>query len=342
MVELGKEGDTEALLGVAEQITVKLGGPTGGEFKRWLRETVGSLPLRFGDVPRALDELGVPLLTTNYDDLLERATGLRALDWKDTADVEHVLRGGDRAIVHVHGYWRRSESLVLGVRSYEDILRDPHAQAVLHALRMTKTLLFVGFGAGLDDPNFGGLLRWTREVFQSSEVRHFRLARADEVAKVQAQHRPEERIFVLPYGTKFNDLAPFLAELAPAKREVAVPPEPLAVEPREAPTPRILVAGPWFGVPAEMRPELLRIWKEEPKEKALARIRARVRRAEVRQAQITAHPAVRRHPGPEPVAGLCGALEPGPAGCGAGAGDGGGAGAPPLHGMVGGGAARAG
>ena len=108
---------------MAEQITVKLGGPSGGELKRWLRETVGALRVRHPDVPQALAELGVPLLTTNYDDILEDATGLRALDWRDTADVERVLRGEDRAIVHVHGYWQRSENLVLGVRSYDDIVR---------------------------------------------------------------------------------------------------------------------------------------------------------------------------------------------------------------------------
>ncbi len=291
MIELGTEGDTEALLSVAEQITVKLGGLSGGELKRWLRETLSpeAMPLRFGDVPHALAGLGVPLLTTNYDDLLEAATGLRALDWKDTADVERVLRGEDRAIVHLHGYWRRSESLVLGVRSYEEVVKNAHAQAVLRALRMTKTLLFVGFGAGLEDPNFGGLLRWTREVFHSSEVRHFRLARAEDVVGVQAQHRSDERMFVLSYGTKFEELAPFLTGLAPSKpAAMATPGGPAPTEPGEIPRPRILVAGPWFGVPEEMRPELLRIWNEEPKEKALARIRAKIRRAEVRHAQIAA------------------------------------------------------
>src|SRR5262249_3666839 len=95
MIELGKDGETEALLGVAEQITVKLGGSSGGKFKRWLRETVGMVHVRHPDVPQALAELGVPLLTTNYDDILEQATGLRALDWRETADVERVLRGED-------------------------------------------------------------------------------------------------------------------------------------------------------------------------------------------------------------------------------------------------------
>lgn len=80
-LDLGREGDTEALLSVAEQITVKLGGPAGGELKRWLRETVGALRVRHPDVPRTLGELGVPLLTTNYDDILEEATHRPETPW---------------------------------------------------------------------------------------------------------------------------------------------------------------------------------------------------------------------------------------------------------------------
>jgi hypothetical protein len=76
-----------------------------------------------------------------------------------------------------------------------------------------RTLLFVGCGEGLEDPNFGALLRWTRRVFAGSEYRHYRLALTNEVAAIQAKHPPEERIFVLPYGTQYSDLGGFLRSL---------------------------------------------------------------------------------------------------------------------------------
>lgn len=66
-------------------------------------------------------------------------------------------------------------------------LRDEHAQTVQRALRMTKSLLFVGFGGGLDDPNFGALLRWTCAVFRESEYRHYRLVLDSE--EIEAQKR---------------------------------------------------------------------------------------------------------------------------------------------------------
>lgn len=64
------------------------------------------------------------------------------------------------------------------------------------------------------------------------------------------------------------------------------------LNPGEKPSPRVLVAGPWFGVPKEMRPELERIWKKEPSEKALAQIRAKLRHPEIWRAHIA---AVLRH-----------------------------------------------
>lgn len=220
ILKLGEKGDGESLLSVAEQITVRLGGPSGGELKRWLRDTAGSLRTRHPEVPRALAELGVPLLTTNYDDILEEVTSLKPIDWSDTANVVRVLRGETNAILHLHGHWNRSENLVLGVRSYEQITRDPKVQATLRTLLMTKTVLFIGYGAGLDDPNFGALRRWWKDAFASSETRHYRLALRGEQAKTQAQYTKGENVLVVPYGDKHADLAPFLAKLSPKTRRL--------------------------------------------------------------------------------------------------------------------------
>jgi hypothetical protein len=220
ILELGEKGDGESLLSVAEQITMRLGGPSGGELKRWLRDTAGSLRTRHPEVPRALAELGVPLLTTNYDDILEEVTALKSIDWSDTANVMRVLRGETDAILHLHGHWNRSENLVLGVRSYEQITRDSKVQATLRTLLMTKTVLFVGYGAGLDDPNFSALRQWWKDAFASSETRHYRLALRGEQTKAQAQYAKGESVLVISYGDKHADLAPFLAKLVPKDRRL--------------------------------------------------------------------------------------------------------------------------
>lgn len=208
-------GDLDDLLGVAEQVARRLGAPRGGEFRRWLRETVGQLAPVDRTVMDALVALGTPLCTTNYDGLLESVSGLDPVTWRDPARCERVLRGDERAVVHLHGHYREPESIVLGIRSYEDVLGHEPAQALVRALRTYRTLLFVGYGGGLADPNFNAFLDWCARVFPESEYRHYRLARDQEVISLAAEHSAGQRLFVLGYGPEHADLAEFLRGLLP-------------------------------------------------------------------------------------------------------------------------------
>jgi hypothetical protein len=229
-----QSGDPDELLVVTQQVESKPGAPAGGEYRRWLGETVGSLAVEHVEVLDALAGPGALLATTNDDGLLEQATGLPPLSWRDTplswrdsARVEQALRGDAPGVLHLHGHWGDPGPAVLGVRSYAAVLGDAHAQAVLRALPLLRSLLFVGFGGGLADPNFGALLRWTGDVLARSPHRHYRLARAGRVAPLQREHPPPQRIRVLAYGAGHDDLAPFLRGLrppaAPAAARPAVP-----------------------------------------------------------------------------------------------------------------------
>jgi hypothetical protein len=169
---------------VAELIAQTLGAPASGEFRRWLRETVGDFEKHLADpaADRAvLDALadhqrcGGLLTTTNYDFLLETVTGLPAATWRTPADVERALRGDEPQVLHLHGAWRWTDSVVLGIRTYDEVVRDPHARAVLTALRTGRTFVFVGCGAGLRDPNLGCFISiWkdsSRKLSRSDDVK---------------------------------------------------------------------------------------------------------------------------------------------------------------------------
>jgi hypothetical protein len=54
-------GDLDELVGAAEDLTRRLGGPTGGEFRRWLAQSLGSLTVTSPAVLEALAALRVPL-----------------------------------------------------------------------------------------------------------------------------------------------------------------------------------------------------------------------------------------------------------------------------------------
>jgi hypothetical protein len=206
------DGDVIDLLCAAENISQRLGAPEDGEYASWLEDTVGVLKNRDEAVLKALGELQVPFATTNYDDLIEDATGLHPVTWQDERQVDSFVRDKSEKVLHLHGHWERPETVILGIRSYENILRDEHAQNTLQTLLRVKTLLFVGFGSGLADPNFGALLRWSGRVLRKSVYPAYHLCLNREGPDINLQHR-EHRIQAVPYGETHSDLCGFLRGL---------------------------------------------------------------------------------------------------------------------------------
>lgn len=208
--------DASSWLQVADAVTLSLGGLHHGEFGDWLNDTIGELaPTAAGlGLIRALVELEAPITTTNYDGLLEAGSGFDAATWLDGARSQDILRGDEPGIVHLHGYYKDPKSVVLGHSSYEGLLQNPSAQALLRAVGALRSLVLIGFGAGLEDPNFSAFRQYMAEAFSQSHYRHFRLVLESEASELRQQHDVDERIELLAYGTKHSDLEPFLRDLA--------------------------------------------------------------------------------------------------------------------------------
>lgn len=205
-------GHPDMLLFAAEAVQQKLREHGEGEFAGWLRRTFEELKPDDTTTIEHLGNLGVPLVTTNYDNLIEDATGLNHVTWTDSRNVSRFLRGTDRRVLHLHGHWSEPESVVLGIRSYELVKNSEHTQAVMQALGMTKSFLFVGCGEeGLSDPNWGNFLTWLEAIERQSkaEHHHFRLVREEEV------FTPIGRLFPLVYGEDYGELPKILSGLCP-------------------------------------------------------------------------------------------------------------------------------
>lgn len=205
-------GEVNDLLSCAEEISTKL-KKFGGEFDVWLRETVGSLVPVNPDIIYALAELGIPIITTNYDTLLEEVMDVPALTWNEPNKIQRWLRDDPSGIVHLHGVWSNPESVVLSIRDYERLRIQDHIQDLMKAVQFTRSFLFIGFGSGLNDPNFSALLKWRQRILGGSEYRSFRLALAKNLENTQQQHLPNENIHVLSYGTEYEHLATYLRSL---------------------------------------------------------------------------------------------------------------------------------
>jgi tetratricopeptide (TPR) repeat protein len=211
-----KLGDLESLLSAATKIERQLDAPSGGRFRTWLRESIGALKATKLDVIQKIVGLNCPIATTNYDDLIEKVNGWGSIHWKQGNEIQRILDGKEHAVIHFHGYWKNSETVVLGHHSYDAIVRDPNAQALLHIVFGARTVLLVGFGAGLDDPNFGPLMSWIREAFKGSEKPHYRL----KLIKHPGDPKAEYPIVPLDFGKDFKDLAPFLGGLIKSANRV--------------------------------------------------------------------------------------------------------------------------
>ena len=162
VVGMLEQGSSEMLLTAAELVHQKL-ADNGGEMARWLRESFENLQPDNAAAIDSLVALDIPLVTTNYDDLIHKVADRGHVTWTNERVVSRFVRGDDRRVLHLHGHWDEPESVILGIRSYDRVKESRHTQAVMQALGMTNSLLFVGCGQeGLDDPNWSSLLRACR------------------------------------------------------------------------------------------------------------------------------------------------------------------------------------
>lgn len=96
------------------------------------------------------------VLTTNYDDLIERAlAALKRFPVKVARqeDVVRTGRTGEVCVVKIHGDADRAEEIVLSRDDYDEFFeRRPAMALLLEGLLLNQTFFFVGYG--LRDPNF--------------------------------------------------------------------------------------------------------------------------------------------------------------------------------------------
>jgi len=182
-----------------------------GQLPTWLESVFGSLYTEVRhhsllEILRALHKKGATLLTTNYDDLLEKVCDLRRIGRSNQDEILKFKRGDLDGVFHVHGSYHDAHEVVLDTTDYYQIKHSDEVQNVLRTFLEFKTILFVGCGSGLEDPNFSSLLKWASERQENIPNRHCLLIRDED----SLNHRMLVR---LKYGPDYKDLAPYLNQL---------------------------------------------------------------------------------------------------------------------------------
>lgn len=206
--QLGSD-DAGTLVAAAEKVEQTLKSKPG-TFDRWLRASVGEFRIGDDSLLRALRRLGTPLATTNYDTLLSNhvvpwTSDALSLDAIRTASLPNAL--AQAPVLHLHGVYTVPESIVFGRQSYGAVLADRYAQFRQAVLGTMWTLLFVGCGPGLRDPNFGLLF----DELDERRIRHshFRLVRDSETG-----NPPAACVTDIVFGSGHDELPRYIELLA--------------------------------------------------------------------------------------------------------------------------------
>jgi tetratricopeptide (TPR) repeat protein len=245
---LGK-AKAEDWIGVADEITERLGGCGNAEFGDWIEEQVGRLAVRAPALLDAIGSLGCPVATTNYDDILARHLDVPPITWDDPDQVHRFLDGRRDGVLHLHGHWRKPATIVLGSGSYEALKDDARKEILSRYAALARPAVYVGCSAdGLGDPDFTHLARFVGE-WQQSAPRSYWLIRQGQVPDAKRLLATDSgRLFPLPFGKDYPELPAFLRGLAPASAtlsEPAVATEFVSIE-QQQPRPEI------FGREAEL------------------------------------------------------------------------------------------
>lgn len=208
-----EEGDEDQLLQAASGVASRIHRMGEQAFARWLESAVGDFTVSNRELGLAIKELRSPIFTTNYDRILEEITGLPGVDWTDARGFQSILADAG-SIGHLHGIFTNPQSVVLSAADYERQGLSEPVQALQKAISATKSVIYIGCGGTLSDPNFSTLLEWHRSVFQESAITHYRLCISQELPALRARHR-DDHIVPIAFGDTYPELAEFVRSLAP-------------------------------------------------------------------------------------------------------------------------------
>jgi len=211
-------GESDFLITAAELISQRLNGKSPGSFHRWLKDSIGTLTPTHPELIQILAESRIPLLTLNYDGLMEEITKRVPVTWDERDKVEEIIRHHRYdSIIHLHGYFDKPDSIVLGLASYNKVSKDPHTETVLRLFTLDHTILFIGCDGTLQDPNFTRLIEWGREALKESTHKHYVLCQKSNKNNLIKILRDAPWLVPIEYGENYDDLLPFLQSLVPSR-----------------------------------------------------------------------------------------------------------------------------
>lgn len=183
-------------------------------YASWMQDTIEEAPMTNVGLSEILRKLLISqdiFTTTNYDHLLEKATGLRTITYSEpNRSYEMLDSQKSNAVIHLHGTYDSAQGIddiIADKDQYDAIIQNQGAQFIQHILG-TRTLIFVGCGQTTEDGNISRFIEFSKEYLHIEKTYYF-LYNSTKPPKEMPDY-----IRLIPYGDNNGDLPSFLNDIA--------------------------------------------------------------------------------------------------------------------------------
>ncbi len=184
-----------------------------GSYPDWMNAAFGSSAIVNDSLASTLKKIVIAqdvVATTNYDSLIEQATGLECYTYQDAGKVYEMLdQKRSSHVLHIHGAYNPKhniDNIVASQEQYDNVLSDEGAQFVQHVLG-TRTVIFVGCGQTTDDVNISRFIAFAKDKL-SMERDYFYLYKEG-----QKLVELPENVHPVAFGDEYSDLPDFLRDI---------------------------------------------------------------------------------------------------------------------------------
>lgn len=210
--ELDADSSADNLIEVVGKVLTAI--KAEGSYSAWMQQSFETACISNLSLAETLQKLTVfndIFATTNYDLLLEKATGLNSLSYEQPDQAFAMLQfGQSNAVFHIHGIYdsvHGIDNIVADKEQYAAVLNDKGAQFIQNILG-TRTLIFVGCGKTTEDVNIKQFVEFARKYLKMDKTYYFLYNSSFPVDGLP------ENIQMIPYGNEHSDLPDFLENLA--------------------------------------------------------------------------------------------------------------------------------
>lgn len=198
-----------------------------GVYEEWMQESFEQYTITNYVLANTLQKLLITqdvFATTNYDSLLEQATGLDMISYEEPEKAFFMLdKKKSEAVLHIHGVYNSAkgiDNIVADQEQYDNVINNKGAQFIQHILG-TRTLIFVGCGKTTDDANISRFIQFAKEYLHMERDYYFLCKTGDETVDLPDNIKP------VVYGDEYSDLPIFLEDMAQMRLKTKIESNPI-------------------------------------------------------------------------------------------------------------------